>query len=125
VDPFTSAKSTVTCFRSPSSALREVRIFSARCFGVLAAGIGCWTERTRGDGLAALQTELGSSGQLGVAGGAATSEVRAALEAELGALGILGGGARAAHLGTRHESSSSSAFASFRSGVSNPSVNQP
>jgi hypothetical protein len=32
--PFTSAKSTVTCFRSPSSALREVRIFSARCFGV-------------------------------------------------------------------------------------------
>jgi predicted ATPase len=34
IEPFTSAKSTVTCFRSPSSALREVRIFSARCFGV-------------------------------------------------------------------------------------------
>jgi hypothetical protein len=24
----------VTCFRSPSSALRDVRTFSARCFGV-------------------------------------------------------------------------------------------
>jgi hypothetical protein len=30
----TSAKSTVTCLRSPSSAEREVRIFSARCRGV-------------------------------------------------------------------------------------------
>jgi hypothetical protein len=34
IDPFTSAKSTVTCFRSPSNALRDVRIFSTRCFGV-------------------------------------------------------------------------------------------
>jgi hypothetical protein len=30
----TSANSTVTCLRSPSSAEREVRIFSARCRGV-------------------------------------------------------------------------------------------
>src|SRR5262249_40144784 len=30
MEPFTSAKRTVTCFRSPS----RVRIFSARCFGV-------------------------------------------------------------------------------------------
>jgi len=29
-NPFRSANSTVTCLRSPSSALRDVRIFSAR-----------------------------------------------------------------------------------------------
>src|SRR5262245_19083667 len=34
IEPFKSANSTVTCLRSPSSAAREVRIFSARCFGV-------------------------------------------------------------------------------------------
>src|SRR5215467_14042923 len=34
IEPFTSAKRTVTCLRSPSRALRDVRIFSARCFGV-------------------------------------------------------------------------------------------
>jgi putative ABC transport system substrate-binding protein len=34
MDPFRSAKSTVTCLRSPSRALFEVRIFSARCLGV-------------------------------------------------------------------------------------------
>src|SRR5262249_40387346 len=45
----TSANKTVTCLRSPSRALREVRIFSARCFGVyedgeakLAAGCADW-----------------------------------------------------------------------------------
>src|SRR5262249_12542575 len=38
IEPFTSAKSTVTCFRSPSRALRDVRIFSARCFGVYERG---------------------------------------------------------------------------------------
>src|SRR5262245_35081194 len=38
IEPFTSAKSTVTCLRSPSSALRDVRILSARCFGVYARG---------------------------------------------------------------------------------------
>ena len=32
--PLRSAKRTVTCLRSPSSALLEVRIFSARCVGV-------------------------------------------------------------------------------------------
>jgi hypothetical protein len=31
---FRSAKSTVTCLRSPSSAAFDVRIFSARCLGV-------------------------------------------------------------------------------------------
>jgi hypothetical protein len=34
VNPATSAKRTVTWRRSPSNALRAVRIFSARCFGV-------------------------------------------------------------------------------------------
>ncbi len=34
VKPATSAKSTVTCRRSPSSAERDRRILSARCFGV-------------------------------------------------------------------------------------------
>ncbi len=34
LEPLRSAKSTVTSLRSPSSALLEVRIFSARCLGV-------------------------------------------------------------------------------------------
>jgi hypothetical protein len=38
VKPETSTNSTVTCLRSPSSALADVRIFSARCFGVYARG---------------------------------------------------------------------------------------
>jgi hypothetical protein len=84
-----------------------------------------WAGRAGAGWLATLQTELGPTRQLGIAGGAATSELPSALEAELGALGILGGTARAAHLERRYESSSSSAFASFRSAVSNPSVNQP
>ena len=33
-----SQKSTVTCLRSPSRALLEVRIFSARCWGVYERG---------------------------------------------------------------------------------------
>ena len=36
--PETSVKSTVTCLRSPSIALREFRILSARCFGVYDCG---------------------------------------------------------------------------------------
>src|SRR5215831_12708872 len=38
VKPDTSENITVTLLRSPSSAPREVRIFSARCLGVYAAG---------------------------------------------------------------------------------------
>jgi len=34
MEPLRSAKRTVTCLRSPSRAVREVRIFSARCLGV-------------------------------------------------------------------------------------------
>src|SRR5215813_8120872 len=40
IDPLRSAKSTVTCLRSPSRAPLEVRIFSARCLGVYASGAG-------------------------------------------------------------------------------------
>src|SRR5262245_50720197 len=38
IEPFMSANNTVTCLRSPSRALLEVRIFSARCFGVYDCG---------------------------------------------------------------------------------------
>jgi hypothetical protein len=38
IEPLRSAKRTVTCLRSPSRAAFEVRIFSARCFGVYACG---------------------------------------------------------------------------------------
>ena len=43
IEPFTSAKSTVTCLRSPVSVVRAARILSARCAGVAgsaAAGRG-------------------------------------------------------------------------------------
>src|SRR5262245_20146129 len=38
IEPLTSAKRTVTCLRSPSMALFEVRIFSARCLGMYESG---------------------------------------------------------------------------------------
>src|SRR3990172_2630700 len=38
IDPLRSANRTVTSLRSPSNAFLEVRIFSARCFGVYASG---------------------------------------------------------------------------------------
>jgi hypothetical protein len=38
MEPLRSAKRTVTCLRSPSRAALDVRIFSARCFGVYASG---------------------------------------------------------------------------------------
>src|SRR5262245_29006747 len=41
MEPFRSAKSTVTCLRSPSKAALDVRIFSARCFGVYVSGETC------------------------------------------------------------------------------------
>src|SRR5438132_4487034 len=54
VKPATSANSTVTCLRSPSSALLEVRIFSARCLGVYV-----WGELNRGStGLAVAVSDL-------------------------------------------------------------------
>ena len=38
IEPFGPAKWTVTCLRSPSTALFEVTIFSATCLGVLGLG---------------------------------------------------------------------------------------
>src|SRR6266446_6595618 len=38
MEPLRSANRTVTCFRSPSRAALEVRIFSARCLGVYDSG---------------------------------------------------------------------------------------
>src|SRR5262245_17730167 len=38
MEPFRSAKRTVTCLRSPSSAALDMRIFSARCLGVYDSG---------------------------------------------------------------------------------------
>src|SRR5215467_2570644 len=38
MEPSISAKSTVSCLRSPSSAAFDVRIFSARCLGVEVSG---------------------------------------------------------------------------------------
>src|SRR5262249_34452266 len=40
IEPLRSAKSTVTCLRSPSRAALDVRILSARCLGVYASGEG-------------------------------------------------------------------------------------
>src|SRR5437867_829426 len=54
IEPLRSAKRTVTCLRSPSSALLEVRIFSARCLGVYV-----WGELNRGStGLAVAVSDL-------------------------------------------------------------------
>jgi len=41
IEPFTSANSTVTCLRSPSSADFDCRILSARCLAVWARGSDC------------------------------------------------------------------------------------
>src|SRR6185503_18436793 len=69
IEPLRSAKRTVTCLRSPSRAALEVRIFSARCFGVyesgaanLAAGLvrsgaAHWPQNLFSGGLAAPQDE--------------------------------------------------------------------
>src|SRR6266511_30505 len=38
IEPLRSAKSTVTCLRSPTRATPDVWIFSARCWGVYACG---------------------------------------------------------------------------------------
>ena len=67
IEPFKSANSTVTCLRSPSRAALEVRIFSARYFGVyesgaanlavglVRSGAAHWPQNLFSDGLAAPQ----------------------------------------------------------------------
>jgi hypothetical protein len=59
IEPLRSAKSTVTCLRSPSRTVLEVRIFSARCFGVYVSGDGDLTRRcARPEASATLAAEL-------------------------------------------------------------------
>jgi len=77
IEPLRSAKSTVTCLRSPSRAAFEVRVFSARCFGVyefgaanLAVGVvrsgaAHWPQNLFSGGFAAPQ-----DGQVAVSGAA-------------------------------------------------------
>src|SRR6266566_5264721 len=53
VKPETSAKSTLTCLRSPESAARSFRIRAARCAGVYARGDSNRGDATAGAGGAA------------------------------------------------------------------------
>src|SRR5438093_4864515 len=84
MEPCTSAKSAVTCLRSPSRALREVRIFSARCWGVYER-LGRRQVRSggeRGEWLAAAPAEPYVRGDGDAAREASEFELRAALLAE-------------------------------------------
>src|ERR1700730_6279042 len=77
VKPETSTNRTVTCLRSPSKAAFEVRIFSARCFGVydsgaanvavgpVRSGVAHWPQNLFSGGLAVPQ-----DGQVAARGGA-------------------------------------------------------
>src|ERR1700730_7952340 len=77
MEPFRSAKRTVTCLRSPSRAAFEVRIFSARCFGVydsgaanlavgpVRSGVAHWAQNLLSAGFAAPQ-----DGQVAASGAA-------------------------------------------------------
>src|SRR5690349_7038908 len=62
VNPETSAKRTVTCFRSPSRALLDVRIFSAKCFGVYESGAANFVVETVRSGAAHWPQNLFSGG---------------------------------------------------------------
>ena len=57
VKPETSAKSTLTCLRSPESAARSFRIRAARCAGVYARG-----DSNRGDATAGAGGTAAASG---------------------------------------------------------------
>ena len=62
VEPTTSAKSTVTSLRSPSSAARVARMRAARCAGVYDDGAGGGGRRRRTHARAAAIAEAASSG---------------------------------------------------------------
>src|SRR5215470_4983196 len=64
IEPLRSAKSTVTCLRSPSSALLDVRIFSARCFGVYASGETCRLAAGASTGWPHSRQKLASAGNV-------------------------------------------------------------
>src|SRR2546425_619076 len=62
IEPFRSANRTVTCLRSPSRAALEVRIFSARCFGVYESGAANLAVRVVRSGVAHWPQNLFSGG---------------------------------------------------------------
>src|SRR5437867_8698830 len=82
IEPRRSAKSAVTCFRSPSSEAREASIFVARCEGVKAAGGAIFGLERR----SAVAAEPRGGASLRPAGRAAALEPDAAGFAEGGAL---------------------------------------
>src|SRR5262245_214078 len=82
VKPETSVNMTVTCLRSPSIALREVRIFSARCLGVYDSGEAKRSPAGGGEGA--------GSGAAGAGAGAAAAGAGAG---EAGALAAAAGAA--------------------------------
>src|SRR5438046_540417 len=93
VKPETSAKSTLTCLRSPESAARSFRIRAARCAGVYARG-----DSNRGDATARA-AEFLSRRDAGAARGTHHVERRAALLAEPHARAVLGSTRGAPHPG--------------------------
>src|SRR2546428_4774208 len=126
--PFWIDRRTVTCLRSPSTALFEVRIFSARRLGIYV-----WGELNRGSpGLAVAVSDLPQPPQ-----NFSPPSFRKPHEAHVEAndsphspqkrrpsrFSARQRGQFTLH--QRHESSSRRALASCRSRVSNPSVNQP
>ena len=100
VNPETSAKSTVTCLRSPSRALFEMRIFSARCLGVYVSGEANLDGAALGSGRigAPHPPQNWSVGSLANPHAAhAIASGAAALRAEAPTLAVLGVAARALH----------------------------
>ncbi len=103
IEPFRSAKRTVTCLRSPSSAAREVRIFSARCFGVYDSGAGeaaCWLGGERG---AARPAELLAPCDGGATARAGPLEPGATVLAEMRARVVLSLAPGAGHAGASEQ----------------------
>ncbi len=80
VKPDTSVNTTVTCLRSPSMALAETRIFSARCFGVYACGEANRSSIRRADGTTPVDVAAspGAPAVASMAGGVSGSTVAVA-----------------------------------------------
>jgi hypothetical protein len=89
IEPLRSANRTVTCLRSPSRAALEVRIFSARCFGVYASGVPNLAVGAVRCGAAHWPQNLFSRGFAAPQDGAGCGKRCGALPTELRAWGIL------------------------------------
>src|SRR5215831_10818009 len=98
MEPLRSAKSTVTCLRSPSRAALELRIRPARCLGVgLRRGEPYSRRGLISQRLATAPTELPAGRHGDAARGARHVEFRAALLAEGNAGAIVEPALRAEH----------------------------